>query len=238
MSKKILLILIISTFFTTGCEEKNIVESTIKDAGYQANQSKFICDSIKDAKSLSASNRLFLTKDNRLYKYDFNETFSNDQNCQEINYSNSEHPHSLLFNRLYNKDNNILYTFNNNVLIRPEEYNLKEENINFSFDFITTNYGTKEYLFIQNHHVYISDTLENDNNKILLFEIPADENIIGIFGTLIKTDKNYYNTYEKKYVKSSISDIYDDILFASQTFIIDKEGNLYEHEGFEEILIP
>lgn len=119
----------------------------------------------------------------------------------------------------------------------PHNY-LKD--INDDFDFVSHRGGTNIYA---KDHTIFWYTKNGDNEK-RTYEISSNENILGLYGAVIKTDKNYYilditNKDEcEKYadikcnvgfVKSSFNEIYDDIIFLCDVMLIDKDWHVSGH---------
>lgn len=127
---------------------------------------------------------------------------------------------------------------------------IEEQNKDFtktsSYDFASTNCGDNngEALVIKDYKVYgLENIFLKEENWSEIGRIPNDEKIIYLNNFLIKTDKSYWNfsitnekecnkyvdiKCEKKIVKSSLTNIYSEILFATGDILIDKEYNLYE----------
>lgn len=119
--------------------------------------------------------------------------------------------------------------------------------MNFSnYDLATLNCGDDfgETMVIKNNIVYGLDNIfKKENEWLEIGKIPNDEKIIYANNFLIKTNKAYWefsiineeqcNKYvdikcEKRIVKSSLSHIYDEIMFATGDMLIDNKYNLYE----------
>lgn len=232
-----------------GCENSNINKEILKESGYYFSSS-IKCDEIKEIGYFGAYSQLvegekyFVTKDGSLYELNLHQLFSNNKNCIKVDYGNNNISH-VVGNDFYDKDYNLIYTSSGKKIISVEEfknekgwdyssYDFKDE-----FDYVSSPDGYELY-YIKNHTVFWYDWNNKENE---IYEIPSNETILGFYGNLIKTDKNYYiyqiiNREECKkyadidckynYLKLNFDEIKDNIIFISDVFLIDKNWNLYE----------
>ena len=253
------LCLVVILLLICGCGKNSKLEEIIEENNYgygwgQSNSEGIVCEEIKDA--VSATEYFFVTSDGSLYKFNGQKLFSNNKNCMKVDYGNNNISY-ILVNGLYDKNNNLIYSIYNDgnsteVLsvsdykdikgYNPNDY-LNLSDINDDFDFVS--YGGDTNIYIKDHIVFWYVRNGNSETKEKkTYEIPSDENILGLFGAVIKTDKNYYvltvtNEEEcEKYadtkcnvgfIKSSFNEIYDDIIFLSDKLLIDKDWHVYGH---------
>ncbi len=247
--------LVMLLFLTCGCNDrlKDIILEN--NYGYSSNKQSFVCDEIKDATSISRT--YFVTSDGSLYEFNLSQLFSNDKNCKKVDYGNNNISY-VLYNNFYDKDNNLVYTITdingNDYVVSIDKY--KEingrdvynslEDINEEFDYAS--YGGDTKIFIKDHTVFWYDNKEKKT-----YEIPSNENILGLYGSVVKTDKNYYtlkNTNKEEcekytdvkcefnYSKSSLGEIYDDIIFASEDMLVDKDWHVYTSDVNYSLVSP
>lgn len=115
------------------------------------------------------------------------------------------------------------------------------------YDFVTTEDYNFTTIFVKNREVYWykedkTDETSTKKEKIVLLEVPEDEIILGLHGTALKTDKNYYTLQqineeecekyadvkcEVKMARSSLSDVYDDVLVLTEKMLIEKDYKVY-----------
>ena len=174
----------------------------------------------------------------------------------KVDYGNNNISYILL-DGLYDENNNLIYSINydgnsQEVLsisdyraikgYDPSDY-LHSSNIDDDFDLVS--YGGKNNIYIKDHTVFWYPWNSNGETKEeKTYEIPSNENILGLYGAVIKTDKNYYTltiTNEEEcnkyadikcnigFTKSSFSEMYDDIIFLSDDILIDKDWHVYGH---------
>ena len=257
MKKLFILILIISF---TGCQKtaeyipSKLEETVAEDKHYGACTSNpsfvgtnIICDELKDAKlstddlSNGTFNGYFVTNDGSLYQLN-TKLFSNNKNCIKINIGN--HKISYMVNkRFYDQEKNLVFSNGITVEEGKDKYGYSYSDDYFiqiteDFDFIS--YGADATIFIKDNTVFWYYYKDNENKEKRTFEISSDETIKGVFGSVIKTDKNYYmprtlNAQECQiyadvkcevgYVKTKFGEVYNDILFANDGILIDKDGN-------------
>ncbi len=252
MKKLIIFIGII--FFLTGCSTDSKLEKIIRENNYgygwgPTNQEGLKCEEIKDAVSYQGD--YFVTSHGDIYLFNSSKLFSNHKNCIKTEYNSGASSFSYA-NIIYNKDKEPVYItdYDNEQLtfLTPNEYKEKtgydysfnKTITSLNFDFISYNDSySNEIIIVQNHKIFYVD----DNNKhFLLGTIPEDEKILYMSGALIKTDKAYYtlvqtnleecNTYvdikcKTGFVKSSLSEVYDNLIFVGQDILVDKDYHSY-----------
>lgn len=263
MKRKMIFILLggILLLNVCGCsnKEEKKLERILQENSYgygwgEANSEEPInCTEIKDA--VGYVRNYFVTASGELYKFNSSQLFPNEKNCIKTEYENI----SFMYNyNFYDKNHNLVCTAwdKEEGLLTPQEYEEKNRfpvheppHIKEDYDFITeSTYG--DTILIKDHLIYgyadMDTAYDKNPERIELGEIPKDEKIIYISGTLIKTDKAYYtlstineeecNKYvetkcEKGFVKSSLTDIYDRIIFAGEDILVDDNYHVYGH-GF------
>ncbi len=251
---KKLIFLLITMFLFSGCGSESEFEKIIRENNYgygwgESNQEGLKCDELKDATVFEG--HYFITSKGDIYQFNSSKLFSNDKNCIKTDYNSGESSFSYR-NAIYNKDKELVYVSNYNdnqlTFMSPSEY--KEKNgydyypsidiKSLKFDFFTYRSDIKDEVIIINHHKVFY--VDEENKNFLIGSIPTDETIIYLSGGVIKTNKAYYtltqtnlekcNTYvdikcKTEFVKSSLSDAYDKIIFVGQNILIDKDYHSY-----------
>lgn len=217
---------------------------------------KIICDEIKDAISYS-NNGFFITSSGDIYRFNSNKLFSNNKNCIKTEFGNNNLLY-ILGSGIYDKNNNEIYIIYENEIITKDEYNqslseewkeLIERNPPFTetsnYDLASINCeDDNETILIKNNIVYgLEHFFKKEDEWLEIGRIPIEEKIIYLNNSLIKTNKAYWNLTitnkeecnkyvdikcEKKIVKNSLTEIYDEIIFATGNLLIDKDYYLYE----------
>ncbi len=255
--KKISLILLCGIILLgiCGCGTSKF-EKTLQEEHYgfgwgnDYNEEGLVCEEIKDA--ISLDNNYFLTSTGDLYKFNGQKLFSNDKNCIKTDYGNSNLAF-ILNSGIYNKNHELTYIINEDKeIMTPQEYKDKYNSdlyvynrdiiFNEDYDFIASNGWNEEIITIKDNIIYYYD---KNNQKQKLGEIPKDEKILYLGGgnvSIIKTDKAYWSlkiTNEEEctkyvdrkcnvsFVKSSLTDIYDKIIFANGDLLVDNQYYAY-----------
>lgn len=229
---------------------KIIEDNNYHDVRSEGNSIDFVCEEIRDAISIGGD--YFLTSNGELQRFHALKLFSNDKNCIRTEYSDANL--SFIYGQyssqgVYDTEHNLVYVLLENEVLTPEEYNTRMgSNYYFNgvlipedFDFISSNdCDNSEIIFIKDNKIYLYRP-GNDSNQ-LLGEIPSDEKVLYINGTLIKTDKSYWNLEiinqdecskyvdvkcKVSFVKSSLTEVYDEILFATGDILIDRNYHFY-----------
>lgn len=252
---KKIIILFLTIICLTSCTTNSKFEKAIGENNYGFGWNPFNSDGIvceELANAISFDDNVFVTKDGKVFKFNYNKLFSNDKNCIEYEYGSNNA--SFIYKKgIYSKDKTLLLAIgHDNEILTVAEYKNQigypyltlPKEFEEDFDYISYNYcNSAEIIYIKNQDVYTYKIDENDNKeKILLLEIPKDEKVIYLNYAFIKTDKNYYvlsttneeecNKYvdvkcEVAFVRSSLSDFYDKVLFATQEMILDNNYYLY-----------
>ena len=260
MKKKIFLFCLIALLFT-GCSSNSSkvydeIESSGYGVGWGGNPDGIVCNEIKDA--LYVDNNFFISNNGKVYKLNMTKLFSNEKNCIIIDsVSNARFAYGpFIYDENYNivakyswKEKDILTDMekikadgqlyvdsNGNEHIENALIHLE---FDFDFDFISSNDCTDdETLYIKDNKIYAY----KHSKTLYLGEIPSEEDIIYMNGTLIKTNKNFYQlvkTNEEEcnkyvdvkctygFVKSDLSKIYNKIIYASQDYVIDDNYRVY-----------
>lgn len=211
--KKIVFLSLAILLIMTGCNSSNKLKKELKDSGYSDNtigKTTFICDEAKNVKM--ADNAYFITNDNRIYKYNIEQLFSNNKNCIEIS-NKDNYDLKLIYNRvIFDKNSEPAYKIEyDGKLVNNEEYKeTSDENSSIAnyLKWISDDYKKIDFIgevdcsdgkvaFIIGNKVYVSS--EFDEETKMVFEVPSDEKILLFTGELIKTDKSIYTLEPTNY---------------------------------------
>lgn len=214
------------------------------------------CEEIKDAVSFYRSD-YFLTNDEMLYKLNVEKLFSNDKNCVQMDYDVKGAKYFYkngLFDEndelLYVLDIDYDGLTVGESVITKDQYkylsvfdDLEDED----YDFVSTENYNFTTIFVKDREVYWykedkTGETSTKKEKVVLLEVPDDETILGLHGAVLKTDKNYYTLQqineeecekyadvkcEVKMARSSLSDVYDDVLVLTEKMLIEKDYKVY-----------
>ena len=262
--KKILgiILIIITCVFITGCgkqepygigsvEDNKFVD--LGELGGGITKYDLVCDEIKNVADYNIENFLFITNDGKLFKISYEQLYSNNQNCKQIQ---NDKKFTKFINRgIVDENNDICYlegeelikfNFENGYIGMPYIQNFPKDKYQ-NVIYAQINSEVYDYLYLENNNLY---SIKNDKAYLDL----KDEKIIKAMDNTVITDKNFYiytqtitNKNEcQKYAdidcitkdsftildNEKITSQYDKINFLKYNdnnvvFIVDINGNVY-----------
>lgn len=192
--------------------------------------------------STYAHQNYFIDIDGSLYQYtDNGQLFSNDKNYKKI--SDDKFVRFLRYSAI-TSNNKIGNMENGRVEFYPNGINcyVIQEVLDKNPSLITFSYGNFPLCYVRNKEVYaVRSNLSDIYDDTLIGVLQSDEEFIGGYGNVIKTDKNYYYSdivnqdeldkyvdAERKYGflrMDAVSDAYDEIQYYNGNMIIFKDDN-------------
>ena len=221
---------------TGSIEEEKFVD--LGDLGDKIKKKNIICNEIQDIVDFSFYDNLFITKDGKLYQLSFEQLYSNNSNCKQIESDKS----FLKFIKggILDNQNDIYYLDDSKELIKfnfevgypmlPYINTIKKEDYKNLF-YAMIDIENDGYFYLENNNIY---QYSKDSAKQSLLNI-NDEVVEYIIDGGIKTNKNYY-VYKKFITNKNECEKYADVECVEEIKFDkidnDKISNQLEHIKF------
>lgn len=261
-------------------EEKNLTftEWAKKNNKIYNDIRKINCPEINESSIMSGSSEIFIT-DNSIYKYNVDKLFSNDKNCKligtidgakpiAVNRDNAIDETGTLYNIFWQlvKDSNYDGNYEKDDLHDGWKEYLKRFNVNKQIISASGNYSSErdipdyEIITYTNDGLYLYkiDYINSNNSNGTEFKYKVntdslkDEEIIRLYGSIIKTNKAFYTVssnvinkeecnkyadikcaYEYDLKKDeTLTKYYDEILNITNEYFITKDYELVNVTGY------
>lgn len=255
--------------FTEWAQKNNKIYNDIK---------KINCPEIEESSLMSGSSEIFVT-DNNIYKYNVDKLFSNDKNCKligtvenaktiAVSKDNAIDEMDTLYNDFWQKveDSNFDGNYQKDDKHNGWKEYIKRFNVNKQLISASGNYSIGkdipdyEIITYTNDGLYLYkiDYINSNNSKGTEYKYKVDidslkdEEIVRLYGTIIKTNKAFYKIssdiinkeecnkyadikceYEYSLKKDeTLTKYYDDILNITNSYFITKNYDLVDITGF------